>query len=411
MEITSNYESMMRTTKLILSLAVSAVLTSTSPLMADRAQELFVQNCAVCHGVDGHPTPVGLALKTRNFTTEPFKQGSELANIAKTLETGVPGTGMVSFSYLHFEDRKLLAQRVMELHAPYVKKAEAAKSPIAIPQQAVAGAQQALSGVAQGLQQALSGQSSPSSAPAGPVQSSGNATTSNVAPAVDPLIERGRTLFKKGTCNTCHGENGQADTATGIALKARNFVEGNYKLGGTIESIVGVLKNGIPGTAMVAFPAIANNPDDAKALATFLLALKGHPEIANSPAPEVPVGSGNISLAYAMHLLAVPVRYPLQIQMMDDSAGSKVFSENCTSCHGANGQGGVATRFISAAPYFRVKTEPLLGFDGRWMKEDTFTNIVTEGIAGKLMPGHGTLTRQQLQDLYQFFVACREKAK
>ena len=405
----------MRTTQLIQSLAVSALLASTSPLMADRAQELFVQNCAVCHGVDGHPTPVGLALKTRNFTTDPFKQGSELANIAKTLETGVPGTGMVSFSYLHFEDRKLLAQRVMELHAPYVKahapKTDVAKSTVAVGQQAVVGAQQTLSGVVQGLQQALSGQSGANSTSAAPVQNSGNVATSNAAPVVDPLIERGRILFKKGTCNTCHGENGQADTATGIALKARNFVEGNYKLGGTVESIIGVLKNGIPGTAMVAFPAIANNPDDAKALATFLLALKGHPEIANSPAPEVPVGSGNISLAYAMHLLAEPTRSPLNIKLMDDSAGAKVFSENCASCHGANGQGGVATRFISAAPYYRVKTEPLLGFDGRWMKEDTFTKIVTEGIAGKLMPGHGTLTRDQMQDLYQFFVACREKAK
>ena len=317
MGITSKNESMMRTTKLFQSLAVSAVLvSSSSALMADRAQELF--------------------------------------------------------------------------QPKVVTKIE----------QALTGAQSALSSAQQTVQSAVA---------AVLPEASGN-VEKNV-PAVDPLIERGRAIYKKGGCTTCHGERGMADTPTGLALKARSFVEGNYKTGGTIEGIIGVLKNGLPGTAMVAFPAIGNNPEDAKAVATFLLALKGHPEVADSPEPAVPVGSGKISLAYAMNLLAVPERYPLNTPMMDDSAGAKVFTENCASCHGTQGQGGMATRFISAAPYYRIRTTPLLGFDGYWMKEEAFTKLITEGLPGKMMPGQGTLTRQELQDLYQFFKACQEKAK
>jgi mono/diheme cytochrome c family protein len=415
MGITSKNESMMKTTKLFQSLAVSAVLAgSISSVYADRGAQLFEQNCAVCHGSDGNPSPVGLALKARNFNTEPFKQGDDLASITKTLETGVPGTGMVSFGHFSLEDRQLMAQQVLNIHSKYKTQHSGASTSPVVP--VVDTVTQAIATVvdsakAKVVTPVVASVQSHTAPVATPVESNAPAVAVAAAPTTDPVIDMGRKLYKSNGCAGCHGENGQADTATGMALKARNFVEGNYKSGGTAEGIIGVLRNGVPGTAMVAFPALAEG-EKGQALATFLLALKGHPEVADSPNAAPPAGSGKISVAYAMKLLAVTERYPINQNFMDDSAGSKIYSENCASCHGVNGQGGIATRFISTAPYYRVQTAPLLGHEGYWLKtEAAFTKLVTEGLPGKTMPGQGTLTKQQMQDLFQFFKACKEQAK
>lgn len=358
--------------------ATQAVVSSAAQLAQDfsfdkalarKGEAAYKAQCASCHGDSGKAdTPTGMALKARNLVDDAYKQGDSLAQVSKTLETGVPGTAMASFAHLG-EDREAVAAYVVALRKGI--SLEEASSPKA---------------------------KASAAAPAGSDKAAEN-----------PLIAEGRTLYKKGGCASCHGENGQADTPTGMALKARNFVVGGYKKGASIEGISDVLQNGLAGTAMAAYPQY--DAEQRKALATFLLALKDNPQVADSPEPKAAVGAGKTSIAFAMSKLAEPVRYPKNVNFMDGSAGAQVYAENCASCHGDNGQGGVATRMVSAAPYYRVTTAPILGHDGDWMKEADFVKLVTEGTPGKVMPGLGTLTRQELKDLYSFFKASLDKAK
>ena len=548
----------MTTKKYIHTLLASALLAgaASTPLMAaDRAAKLYKENCSNCHGVGGEPTSLGLVLHAKNLKLEPFKQGDTVAEIAKTLETGVPGTGMASFAYLSEADRLLVAEHLYKLRhgvdsvvdtsvktvvvaepvqevKPVVTKSPVKVAPVAVEtttpivepvvvavedpwitkgrelykksgcvmchgengkadsptgmalkaRNFVLGEYKnekgaTIDGISHVLQhgygvgmmaypnfdaddrkalgsfllalkdhpelaagpiptakapakaaveapvvapkaepvKAPSAAKAPTEAPAkSPVAVAPKAVIAAPVPVVtagaeDPLLAQGRALYKKNGCASCHGDNGQADSPMGKMINARNFVIGEYKMGATIDGISGVLQNGLPGTAMAAFPSIG--ADDRIAIATFLLALKGHPEVAESPEPKVASGSGKTSIAFAMSNLAETPRHTLSLNFQDGSAGADVYAQNCASCHGVQGQGGIATRMVSAAPYYRVKTGPLLGHDGDWMKEANFKKIVTEGTPGKLMPGMGTLTQQELSDLYSFFKSALEKAK
>lgn len=86
-----------------------------SPEMVAKGKALYGTFCVVCHGEKGDGNgPAGVALnpKPRNFSTDPFKQGSRPPDIFATLGTGVPGTPMVAFAQLTEEDRWALAHYV-----------------------------------------------------------------------------------------------------------------------------------------------------------------------------------------------------------------------------------------------------------------------------------------------------------
>lgn len=249
---------------------------------------------------------------------------------------------------------------------------------------------------------------SPSPAPQKSAVTTPEGGASNGGDGINPLVISGRDLYRSNGCNSCHGDSGLADTATGMALKARNFQADEYKNGASIEGIVKTLKEGLAGTAMAAYDHIPD--DDKKAIAAFLLALKDNPDVAKIPKPKVKGGDGKISLAYAMELLAEPKRYPIDLKFLNDSHGSKLYVESCSACHGEQGQG-LSTRFISAAPFYRVRTSPMLGHDGEWMDSKAkFYKLITEGLPGKLMPGMGTMSTEDMDALYEFMKDCQSKA-
>ena len=119
---------------------VTAALTlfATSALAAapakdqallDKGKAAFTTNCAACHGDKGDgtgPAAVALNPKPRNYATDAFKQGDKVEDVFKTLQTGVPTTAMVSFSYLPEADRWALAYWVLELRAQGQKAGAAA---------------------------------------------------------------------------------------------------------------------------------------------------------------------------------------------------------------------------------------------------------------------------------------------
>ncbi len=67
----------------------------------------------MCHGESGKGDGIaGASLnpKPRNFIEGKWKQGGKTMDLFKTLQTGVPGSSMVSFSALPVNDRWSLVQ-------------------------------------------------------------------------------------------------------------------------------------------------------------------------------------------------------------------------------------------------------------------------------------------------------------
>ena len=81
-----------------------------------RGKELFSGTCVACHGENGQgdgPSAPTLNPKPRNFhSLDGWKNGSKVSQIYRTLEDGIPGTGMASFRYLAPADRFALAHFV-----------------------------------------------------------------------------------------------------------------------------------------------------------------------------------------------------------------------------------------------------------------------------------------------------------
>jgi cytochrome c len=84
---------------------------------------------------------------------------------------------------------------------------------------------------------------------------------------------KGKALYEKQGCVSCHGINGEANTPVSKALKIESFVTGKLKHGDTMEHIVYSIHNGIPKTAMPGFKHIKG--EQAHLIAEYILSLRG----------------------------------------------------------------------------------------------------------------------------------------
>ena len=96
---------------------------------------------------------------------------------------------------------------------------------------------------------------------------------------------RGRQLYLKQGCASCHGETGRGDGASakdlkddwGNSISPTDFTTGHYKSGVTATDLYRVLMTGLNGTPM---PSFADNlkPEETWDLVDFLLSLAQKPE-------------------------------------------------------------------------------------------------------------------------------------
>lgn len=91
-----------------------AKLENPDQQMISKGRDLYNGSCFSCHGEGGMGDGVaGSALnpKPRNFrNSEGWINGSTLLGIYKTLQEGIPGSGMISYNYMPPEDRLAIAQ-------------------------------------------------------------------------------------------------------------------------------------------------------------------------------------------------------------------------------------------------------------------------------------------------------------
>ncbi len=75
------------------------------------------KGCVGCHGAQGKGDgPAGVAVKARNFTDAKWKNGTDLASVMKTIESGIAGTSMAPYKgQLSADELKAVAEHVRKL--------------------------------------------------------------------------------------------------------------------------------------------------------------------------------------------------------------------------------------------------------------------------------------------------------
>jgi mono/diheme cytochrome c family protein len=227
---------------------------------ASRAgKTVYEQHCAACHGVNGDgngPATVWLFPKPRNFNAGLFKIQSTPAgslptdkDLFQTITRGMAGSSMPSFTYLTEQQRRDVVQYVKYLTAEVgpdgkrMNKFEEAK------------AQGALNP---------------------PV---------NVPPESGVTVEalvKGKEMYSKLQCFTCHGETGAGDGLSaptlkdnwGLPLQPRDFTIGSFRGGSDGRDLYLRIANGMAGTPMPPFGDDVLKPDERWALVQFIQSMR-----------------------------------------------------------------------------------------------------------------------------------------
>ncbi len=86
-----------------------ATLSTATPEMLEKGKATFTNVCTSCHGAEGNGDgAAGVALnpKPRNFhAVDGWKNGRKLTEMYKTLQFGIPGSGMSAYDYLPAAER------------------------------------------------------------------------------------------------------------------------------------------------------------------------------------------------------------------------------------------------------------------------------------------------------------------
>jgi mono/diheme cytochrome c family protein len=105
--------------------ASAAGAQSPRPTTNRPAEELYKQNCVMCHMPDGNA-----AIPNMNFADGKWIHGNTPKQLAQVITNGVPGTAMMSFKE-RFSDQEILGLAKYVLAFDKTHKAGPAKKPAA----------------------------------------------------------------------------------------------------------------------------------------------------------------------------------------------------------------------------------------------------------------------------------------
>lgn len=186
-----------------------------------RGKEVYLSNCAVCHGGEGRGDGPGAYLvfpRPRDFTRGIFKLRSTLtiptdADLLRTITRGIPGTAMPAWPSLGPGERQALVEYIKSVSSVFEKPVK----PIKVPR----------------------------------------------PPRFTPkMVAEGKQLFLDAGCDSCHGPAGRGDGPSaaelidewGYPIRPRDLTRPElFKQGAAPQGIYKVLQVGIGGTPMPVF--------------------------------------------------------------------------------------------------------------------------------------------------------------
>jgi len=242
----------MTTTRLLASLAALFLGLTTSTALADppqpaaaaRGAKAYGRYCVSCHGTQGDgrgPTADWVDPRPRNFTSGTFKFRSTAsgdlptdADLERTIEQGLNHTSMPHWRALTAAERRDLVQFIKTFSARFATEPQG--KPITVPP----------------------------------------------APKQTPeLLAKGKEVWAKVQCASCHGDGGKGDGASASTLRddwgqpivPRDFTSGPLKVGGRPEDLYRAFMTGLNGSPMPSF-AESITPEEAWALVAYVRSLR-----------------------------------------------------------------------------------------------------------------------------------------
>jgi cytochrome c oxidase cbb3-type subunit 2 len=247
-----------------LALATTAAFADGAPRpLTERdmkaGKAVYLRECAACHGERGAGDGPGAPFidpKPRNFTKKMFKlrttpsgEAPATADILHTIQNGIPGTAMPSFSFLSEEERRQVAAVVLEF-ADMLDAPEPA-----------------------------------------PIKDPGTPPAATAA-----TVAQGKQVYEALGCAACHGVGGKGDGPSakaladddGVPTKVRDFTSGTYRGGADRKDLYYRFTTGLDGTPMPAFADASET--DRWALVDFIKSLEVKPSA--QPLPADPIQAG-----------------------------------------------------------------------------------------------------------------------
>lgn len=341
-----------------------------TPQKIERGEELYEENCAVCHGQDGQGmSGIRLAdapdqtFETTDFTEAEYRYGGGPIQIYNAITFGLDQAVVDEieeppphprFGHLQYQSRWDIVHYVRNLGPT-----EELTDPPQLVEQA---REQAEKGVCdEDIRETIS---------------------AKVTPQGEDQLAQGKELYDTN-CVSCHGDNGEGDGPAAGALEPapRNFVGHGRDDWTNDPSPLGVfnaLQNGVPGTSMASY---SNLPEeDLWAMTHYVLGFvpddvaveSSEEQIVDAcrslSAPEPPTP---VSVDVAMKAMVrdqVEERHIRLTQFgtvqlspeADAKSGQAVYAQNCATCHGSAGSGQELGPYGAQPPFMYLQVSELV---------------------------------------------------
>jgi cytochrome c oxidase cbb3-type subunit 2 len=216
----------------------------------ERGQRVYLAQCAVCHGIAGDGKGFlarGLDVKPRDFTRGTYKFRSTpsgelptLADVARTVRVGVPGTSMPAWAqFLSASEIEDVSRYLVVFSSRFADAWRQGKPPQSLPV---------------------------SASPAN----------------LEPLVPAGRALYAKMQCAACHGADGRGHGSAAAGLQdewgepirtADLTYRWTFKNGNRPTDVYRSIYGGLNGTPMPAYGEMLADERDRWALVAAVLAM------------------------------------------------------------------------------------------------------------------------------------------
>lgn len=226
-------------------------------------KRVYEAHCAGCHGANGDGQGIAarfLYPRPRDFRSSPFRLVSTnngvptLEDLEAVLVRGMPGSSMPPWPTLTKEERRAVAEHLLELRKQGMRDREKAAAEDA-------GEDYDADATEELIKELMT--------PGDAIEVGAH------SPANAAAIARGKALYAK-TCASCHGETGKGDgqqkmiDVDGFATRPRDLTLGIYKGDPSYDSVYRRVLAGMPGTPM---PSSKLTPEEVGDVTQFVLSL------------------------------------------------------------------------------------------------------------------------------------------